>query len=144
MAVFTSGGISSDNIRLLVSSDVIFTHPNKIVHDAVFCYQSAIHYLLQHTDQNNRAELAFTKVLKEAETYHSNSVETEGLDCKLDSYKIIDWLKLAIVLNALTISKGGLLLDSFPVDILNIRENEGCIQRPFVLSFYYLLRYEHY
>ena len=55
MAVFTSGGISPENIRTLISGDVLFTHSNPIVHDSIFCYCTTIHYLLSHPNEPNRA-----------------------------------------------------------------------------------------
>jgi len=55
MAVFTSGGISQQNIRDLVSGDVNLTHSNPVVHDAIYCYITALHYLMNNSDKENRA-----------------------------------------------------------------------------------------
>jgi hypothetical protein len=34
--------------------------------------------------------------------------------------------------------------DPLPEEVINVREKEGWLQRAFILSFYYLLRYEEY
>ena len=98
MAVFTSGGISKENIRNLISGDIQFTHPNPIVHDSIFCYQTTIHYLLNNSMRENRAQEAFDIALKEAETFQSNNFDASQFQVrmsKIKSFKIIDWLKLA-------------------------------------------------
>ena len=46
LAVWTSSLSTLEEVRTAVVNDVEFTHPNVLVHDAVFIYCKAIHYLL--------------------------------------------------------------------------------------------------
>jgi hypothetical protein len=58
---------------------VNLTHPNPIVHDAIFCYQKTIHYLLNNTNRENRAQEAFDLALENAEFYPSNNFDSDKM-----------------------------------------------------------------
>lgn len=60
MAVWTSSlADETTKVEKAVTTDVTFTHPNKIVHDAILVYQCAIHVLLNNPTDIQRALNAF-------------------------------------------------------------------------------------
>lgn len=79
----------------------------------------------------NRAEEAFKKALETSESYSS------GPDVQ-------NWLLESEKLNNAALEGGNVVMDPLPKDMLNCRSKMGWLQRAFVLSYYYLLRYKEY
>ena len=48
MAVFTAGLTNKQEIINTILSDVKMTHPDPLVHEAIYIYQFAIHHLLNN------------------------------------------------------------------------------------------------
>lgn len=89
MAVWTSS-IANElaDVEKAVVTEVTFTHPSKVVHGAIYVYQSAIHVLLNNPNEQERAMMALTHAIKVAETVD----QTEKENCK-------KWLQDAVILS---------------------------------------------
>lgn len=130
MAVWTSTLFSDrDSVQKAVSCDVSFTHPSKIVHDAILVYQSAIHILLNNPDGGDRVDKAMAHAIKIA----SGAYLEEKENCS-------KWLEDA---QSLSNSADKLQSDAnFLNEVYNTRNRQGWLKHAFVLSFYHLLRFK--
>ena len=70
-----------------IKADVEFTHPNRLVHDAIFLYGIAIQYLLNNPADPSRSQNAFGKALRLSDSIANHSTK-ENVKCK-------DWLILS-------------------------------------------------
>jgi ADP-ribosyl-[dinitrogen reductase] hydrolase len=132
LAVFTAGLSSSQKLRDIIVADVSMTHPNLIVQDAIICYCEAIHYLLNNPNDKDRAKRAFELALESSNDLHSN--ETTSFGEKF----IFNWLSTSQLLHDMNIS----YTDPIPEEVFNCRRQIGFIRHAFVLSFYYLLKFQ--
>ena len=94
LAVWASGLESAEDVYKAIVSDVSMTHPNRLVHSAIFLYALSIKYLLNNKDIENRAQEAF----KIAQDFAENSEMANYTDPH--TYESCSkWLKLSIELN---------------------------------------------
>lgn len=63
LTVWLSQLTDQQEMKKAIVTDVQFTHPNQLVHQAVFLYSSAISVLLQNPNDPERALKAFNHVL---------------------------------------------------------------------------------
>ena len=138
MAVFTSSITRKEDAKNAILIDVKMTHPDKLVQEAILTYELAIHYLLNHPDDQFKAKQAFDQALEESKQFKTYQ-DDQGRD---QSVQI--WLKIAIHLNQITQKNKTLLIKPIPATLLNCRNAMGWLQKAFVLSFYYLLRHDDY
>ena len=103
-----------------MSADINFSHPHKAVHDAIFLYQVAIHYLLNNREDKSRANDAFEEVYNMSSGLGEYVSERDGTQqsCKL-------WLDLALELEKKANETGQLVISPLPVDVLNVRTMIG-------------------
>lgn len=82
MAIFVTNMLEMKDVKEAVIADVSFTHANTIVQETCFLYSSCIHYLLNNVGDPLRAQKAFDKLLKLAQSDLANSIDYENsLSC---------------------------------------------------------------
>ena len=47
------------NIAVAVREEVQLTHPNRLVQEAEICYCLAIYYLINHSNEENKRQMAY-------------------------------------------------------------------------------------
>jgi hypothetical protein len=66
MAIWSSSLESYADIYKAIKNDAEFTHPDQDVHDAIFIFTIAIHYLLNNPSDPDRASKAYDIALLES------------------------------------------------------------------------------
>ena len=69
MAVFTSSVQKKEDAKNAILIDVKMTHPDKLVQESILTYQLAIHYLLNHQDDQFKGKQAFDQALEESKHF---------------------------------------------------------------------------
>ena len=67
MAVYTSL-LDEESACEAIVAEVMFTHSNQTVQDAIVLYDQAIHYLLKNPNQPDRALIAFQQATESAKS----------------------------------------------------------------------------
>lgn len=97
------------------------THPSLVVQEAIFLYCHSIAYLLENPESPNRAQEAFEEANK--------IVKDEA--CR-------EWLNLSLEMSKSQKESEENIISNF----MDTREMCGWLKHSFVLSFYFLLRYQ--
>lgn len=88
LAVWLSDITDIKQIKKAVVADVELTHPDKLVHDAIFIYCIAIRYLLKKSYVLDRAQKVYDLALETAQSDLGNFVDEYGQSCN-------KWLQLS-------------------------------------------------
>ena len=73
MAVFGSK-LSLKELRTITDADVLMTHPDKLVQEAVFVYCATIQFLLNNKDKADRSKLVIEEINKLVESQQLQTV----------------------------------------------------------------------
>ena len=118
--------------------DTKVTHPHQLASEANFVYSMAIAHLLNNPTSKNRATEAFGYALRCSKNF-CNSV-----DPQYETNSIYQWLNISLKLREEAEKQDKLVNHPLHPYTLNCRETIGFVKLAFVLSFYYLLRFEKY
>lgn len=82
MAIWSSSLKTPEEIYRACKAEVEFTHPNKLVQDAIYLYSVAIQYLLLNPADPDRAQNAFKYAYEQSGSDLANFVSEENEQCK--------------------------------------------------------------
>ena len=131
LAVWASSLRSLQDVKRAVVAEVELTHPDMLVQAAAFLYAASIKYLLNHPDEQNRAQRAFDQAMKLCDDPLGGFCDAGGFSCKraLEEAK-----RLA---DKASDSAGE---EFFLDNSYDCRERPTFVQHAFVLSYFFLLR----
>ena len=139
LAVWISSLNRPDLIYDIIKSESQMTHSNLMVHDVNFLYSYSIKLLLNNGDSKHRAVEAYSEAFQlcQQEPCQSFKFLQEGEE------SLMTWLNLASKLNEF--AQHNYDIDPLHVfEEINCREKIGWHKWGFVLSYYFLLRYDYY